>query len=212
MSHINPFGGKAKVGTIGLPLPDTEARIVDVDDPSKEITGHREPGELCIRGPQVMRRYANLPGQTEEAVKDGWFLTGDIVTMDEDGYFSVVDRKKDMIVSGAWRVYPRYVDEVLFSHPKVLDACTLGVPDRQSGEYVKAFVVLKKGQKASESEIVDHCRKNLEPYQVPRKVEFLDDLPRSPAGKVLRKELRRIHLVRNAMSETKWTETPKNLS
>lgn len=203
VSHINPFGGKSKVGTIGLPISDTDAKIVDLDDPSTEITAPGRPGELCIRGPQVMRRYANLPAQTEEAVRDGWLLTGDIVTMDEEGYFTVVDRKKDMIVAGGRKVYPRDVDEVLFAHPKVMDACTLGVPDPQSGECVHAFVVIKKGRTAQPSEIIDHCMKNLEPYQVPKRIEFLDDLPRSPAGKVLRKELRRMHLVRNSMSGTK---------
>lgn len=198
VSHINPLGGKAKGGTIGLPLPNTEAKIVDVDDQTTEITAPGEPGELCIRGPQVMCRYANLPQQTADTIKEGWLLTGDIVTMDEEGYFTVVDRKKDMIVTRGHKIYPRNVDEVLFSHPKVLDACAIGVPDTDSGESVKAYVVLKKGQKSGSLEIRDHCRKHLAPHEVPKRIEFLEDLPRSPTGKVLRKELRRMHLVRTS--------------
>lgn len=197
-SHVNPFGGKCKPGTIGLPLPDTDAKIVDIDSPSTEITTPGQPGELCIRGPQVMKGYVNLPVQTEATLKDGWLFTGDIVTMDQEGYFTVVDRKKDMIVTREQKVYPRDVDEVLFRHPKVLDACTIGVPAPVGEEMVKAFVVLKKGEQATAGEIMDHCTKHLRPYQVPESVDFLDDLPRSLAGKVLRKELRRIHLVRKS--------------
>lgn len=203
VSHVNPLGGKTKAGSIGLPLPNTDAKIVDVDDETVEITTPGVPGELCIRGPQVMRRYANLPDQTEDSIRDGWLFTGDIVTVDGEGYFTVVDRRTDMIVSKGHKIYPRYVDEVLFSHPKVLDACTIGVPEPESGESVKAFVVLKKGQKAGAAEILDHCRSRLAPYQVPKSIEFLDDLPRSLAGKVMRKELRRMHLVKMSLAKPK---------
>ena len=201
VSHVNPFGGKTKVGSIGLPLPNTEAKIVDVDDKATEISEVGVPGELCIRGPQVMRRYANLPEQTKDCIRDGWLYTGDIVTMDEEGYFTVVDRKKDMIVSRGHKIFPRHVDEVLFSHPKVLDACTIGVPEPEAGESVKAYVVLKKGETAGTSEILDHCRSRLASYQVPKRIEFLDDLPRSPVGKVMRKELRRMHLVKSTQTK-----------
>jgi len=198
VTHLNPFGGKTKVGTIGLPLPNTEAKIVDVDDPTVEITTPGQPGELSIRGPQVMRGYVNLPEKTQAVLQDGWLLTGDIVTVDSEGYFTVVDRKKDLIVHRGQKIYPRDVDEVLFSHPKVKEACCIGVPDSSTGQAVKAFVVLRKGERCSQVEIVDYCRRHLAPHQVPKVVDFLEDLPRSPVGKILRKELKRIHLVRSA--------------
>ena len=203
VSHINPLGGKTKVGTIGMPLPDTDAKIVDVSDFQKEITVLGTPGELCIRGPQIMRGYHNLPEQTAEALKDGWLLTGDVVTMDAEGYFTVVDRKKDMIVSEGQKIYPRDVEEVLFSHPKISDACAIGVRDQEKGEAVKAFVVLKKGTEATAAEIVAYCQEKLPPHHVPQQVDFIDDLPRSPVGKVLRKELKRRHLVRSSAGAAK---------
>ena len=149
VSHINPFGGKTKPGTIGLPVPNTDAKIVDVDDHTVEITTPGEPGELCIKGPQVMKGYVNLPEATEATIKDGWLLTGDIVTVDEEGFFTVVNRKKELILCGGERIYPRELDEVLYAHPKVLDACAIGVPDPDQGESIKAFVVLKKGEQAT---------------------------------------------------------------
>jgi long-chain acyl-CoA synthetase len=198
VSHINPWGGKTKVGTIGLPVPDTDAKLVDVDDPTLEITTAGEPGELCINGPQVMKGYVNLPEQTQAALKDGWLLTGDIATFDTEGYFTIVDRKKDMIISGDDKIYPRDIDEVLFTHPKVMEASAIGVPDPVNGQMVKAYVVVKKGQQATPAEIIDHCRKHLPPHKVPKAVEFLTELPRSPVGKILTKELKRMHLVQNA--------------
>jgi len=197
VTHINPFGGKTKVGTIGLPVPSTDARIVDLHDPTKEITSPGVPGELCIRGPQIMKGYLNLADQTSEAIKEGWLYTGDIVTMDRDGYFSVVDRKKDTVLAEGKTVYPREVEEVLFSHPKVTDAGAIGMPDPSTGVMqIIAFVVLEKGEKATEREIVGYCKQKMEQYKVPAKVEFLDELPRSPVGKTLRKELRRLHRVK----------------
>jgi len=202
-SHINPLGGKTKVGTIGLPLPDTDAKIVDVDNPDVEITSPNVPGELCIRGPQVMKGYVNLPDQTAATLKGGWLFTGDIATVDEEGYFSIVDRKKDLIPSGSTKVYPRDVDEVLFRNPAIVDACTLGVPAQTGGEMVKSYVVVKKGQKLTPADIIDHCTQHLSAEQVPKEVEFIEELPRNAAGKVLRKELRRMHLVRMSTAKPK---------
>ena len=128
-THSIPLGGKEKPGCIGLPLPSTDAKIVDVDDYSKEINAFGEAGELCVKGPQVMKGYVNRPDETAAALRDGWLLTGDIATVDEEGYFTIVDRKKDMIISGGFNIYPRDVDEVLFTHPKILEACAIGVPD-----------------------------------------------------------------------------------
>lgn len=203
VSHINPFGGKTKVGTIGLPIPNTEAKLVDVDDPDIEIHTPGQPGELCIKGPQVMRGYVGLPDQTAAALRDGWLLTGDIATVDHEGYFTLVDRKKDLIISQGSIIYPRDVDEVLFSNPKILEGCAIGVPDSSGGEMVKAFVALKKGQTATQEEIIDYCSRNLSPLQVPKQVDFVDQLPRSPVGKILRKELRRRHLVKRSSINSK---------
>lgn len=196
VTHVNPFGGKTKVGTIGLPIPETDAKIAELDDYDTEVTEPRVPGELCIRGPQVMKGYINLPEETALALRDGWLLTGDVVTRDEDGYFTIVDRRKDLILSGGTRIFPRDVDEVLFNHPKVLDACAIGVPDPMFGEIVKAFIVLKKGERVTSVEILDHCKKVLPAEQVPRQLQFLSELPRSPVGKILRKELKRLHAAR----------------
>ena len=190
VTHINPYWSKTKPGTIGLPVSNTDAKLVDVDDYSKEITTPGAPGELCLKGPQVMKGYINRPDETAATLRDGWLLTGDIAVVDEEGYFSIVDRKKDMIISGGFNIYPRDVDEVLFSHPKILEACAIGVPDDYSGERIKAYVVLKEGETATPEEIVDYCKENLVKYKVPKYVEFVKDLPKSAVGKILRKELR----------------------
>jgi long-chain acyl-CoA synthetase len=192
VTHINPFGAKTKPGTIGLPISNTNAKIVDVDDYTKEITTPGQPGELCLLGPQIMTGYINRPEETTATLKDGWLLTGDIAIYDEDGFYSIVDRKKDMIISGGFNIYPRDVDEVLFTYPKVMEACVIGVPDAYSGERIKAFVVLKPGENASPEEIIEFCKKNLVKYKVPKYVEFVEELPKSAVGKILRKELRRL--------------------
>jgi long-chain acyl-CoA synthetase len=206
VSHINPFGGKTKPGTIGLPVPNTDAKIVDLDDHTIEITTPGEPGELCIKGPQVMKGYVNLPDASEATVKDGWLLTGDIVTVDEEGFFTVVNRKKELIQCGGERIYPRELDEVLFSCPKILDACAIGVPDAAQGQSIKAFVVLKKGEQATPQEIMDFCKRKLAPHKVPQSVAFLSELPRTPVGKVLRRELKRMHLVQTSSLNLKKTQ------
>ena len=195
-THSIPLGGKEKPGCIGLPLPSTDVKIVDANDYSKEINTFGEAGELCIKGPQVMKGYVNRPDETAAALRDGWLLTGDIVTMDEEGYFTVVDRKKDMIISGGFNIYPRDVDEVLFTHPKIREACAIGVPDDYSGERVKAYVVLKQGQAGTEQEIIDYCKEKLVKYKVPKYVEFTDQLPKSAVGKILRKELRAMEMAK----------------
>jgi len=193
-THIIPVGGKEKPGCIGLPVPDTDVKLVDVDDYSREITVFGESGELCIKGPQVMKGYMNRPEETEAAIRDGWFLTGDVATVDDEGFFKIVDRKKDMIISGGFNVYPREVDEVLYSHPKINEACAIGVSDEYSGERVKAFVVLRDGQDATAEDIIDFCKEHLVKYKVPKYVEFVNELPKSAVGKILRRELRNMDL------------------
>jgi len=189
ITHINPIMNLKKLGSVGLPIPDTDARIVDVETGTRELAPG-EIGELVIRGPQVMKGYWNRPEETAQTLRDGWLYTGDIARMDEDGYFYIVDRKKDMILTGGFNVYPREVEEVLYAHPAVLEAAVVGVPDPYRGEAVKAYVVLRPGAQASEAEILEHCRRNLAPYKVPREIEFRDSLPKSMVGKVLRRVLR----------------------
>ena len=189
VTHANPFFGKRKIGSIGLPRPDTDSKIVDLETGEKDLLPG-EAGELCIRGPQVMKGYWNRPEETEKTLRNGWLYTGDIAKMDEEGYFFIVDRKKDMILCGGYNVYPREIEEVLFQHPKIQEACALGIPDPYRGETVKVFVVLKDGQQATAEEILDYCRANLARYKVPTLLEFRKELPRSHVGKVLRKVLR----------------------
>ena len=195
-THAIPLGGKEKPGCIGLPIPSTDAKLVNVDDYSREITTLGEAGELCVKGPQVMKGYVNRPDETASTVRDGWMLTGDIATVDEEGYFTIVDRKKDMIISGGFNIYPRDVDEVLFAHPKIREACAIGVPDEYSGERVKAYVVLKDGQSATEQEIIDYCKEKLVKYKVPKYIDFIEQLPKSAVGKILRKELRAMEMAK----------------
>ena len=194
VTHANPLQGLVKEG-IGLPFPDTEARIVDADDPSREMP-QGEAGELAIRGPQVMKGYWNKPTETAAVLRDDWLLTGDIAKMDEDGYFFIVDRKKDIILCSGYNVYPREVEEVLFMHPSVAEAAAIGVPDPYRGETVKAFLVLKPGMTATEEEIIAFCKERLAPFKIPKQVEFVTDLPKSLVGKVLRRELRERELAK----------------
>lgn len=192
---INPFGGKTKVGSIGLPLPDTDIKVVDLIEGIKEMPAG-EPGEIIIKGPQVTSGYYKMPEETAIAIRDGWLFTGDIGKMDEDGYFYIVDRKKDMIIAGGYNIYPRDIDEVLFEHPKILEACAVGIPDPYRGETVKAFVVLQPGQKMTEEEVIKYCQEKLARYKVPKMVEFMSSLPKSGVGKILRKELRAMELAK----------------
>ncbi|MBN1814090.1 MAG: long-chain fatty acid--CoA ligase [Anaerolineae bacterium] len=189
VTHANPIYGENRVGTIGLPFPSTEARIVDTETGEHEL-GPGEVGELILRGPQVMKGYWQMPTETANALRDGWLYTGDIARMDANGYFQIVDRKKDMILgAGGFNIYPREVEEVLYEHPKVKEAAAVGVPIKEKGERVKAYVVLKEGETATEEEIIAFCRENMAPYKVPRYVEFRDELPKTMVGKVLRRVL-----------------------
>lgn len=186
---FNPILGKKKAGSIGVPAPDNDIRIVSIEDDTVEVP-QGSPGELLIKGPAVMKEYWNNPAETAKEMKDGWLSTGDIVVQDEDGFLFIVDRKKDMIIAGGFNIYPREVDEVLFAHPKIESAVTIGVPDDYRGENVKAFVVVKQGEDLTEEEIISFCKEKLAPYKVPRLIEFRTTLPQSAAGKILRNILR----------------------
>ena len=195
VTHANPTFGKDRIGTIGLPYPDTEVKIVDTITGEK-VLGVGEAGELCVRGPQVMKGYWNMPTETANALRPDpegdapWLHTGDIAVMDKDGYFRIVDRKKDMILgAGGYNIYPREIEEVLYEHSKVLEAVAVGLALEGKGERVKAYIVLKPGETATEEELIDFCRNNLAPYKVPRFVEFRDALPKTLVGKVLRRAL-----------------------
>ncbi len=188
VTHANPVYGDNRIGTIGLPWPDTEAKIVDLETGEKEL-GVGEIGELIIRGPQVMKGYWNMPEETAIALRKGWLYTGDIAKMDEDGYFQIVDRKKDMIIAGGFNIYPRDVEEVLYEHPKVMEAVVAGIPDPYRGETVKAYIILKEGQTATEEEIIAFCKDKIAKYKVPTAVEFRTELPKTIVGKILRRML-----------------------
>jgi len=194
-THANPHKGERRLGSIGLPLPSTDARIVDRE------TGEPLPpgaaGDLLIRGPQVMRGYWNLPEETALALRDGWLHTGDVARMDEDGFFTVIGRKQDLILSGPYQVYPRDVEEVLYEHPKVLEVAVVSMPAKAEQDdgctasapappFIKAFVVLKRGQRATTEELLAYARKRLDAYQVPHQIEFRTKLPKNSVGKVLR--------------------------
>ncbi len=194
---VNPWGGTIKPGTVGLPIPDTDIRIVDVNDMEKELP-LGEVGEIVIKGPQIMTGYYKNPEETAKVLKDGWFYSGDMGCLDEDGYLKIVDRKKDMIIAGGYNIYPVELDGVLFDHPKILEACTIGVHDDYRGETVKAFVVVKKGETLTEEDVITYCRENLAPYKIPKIIAFIDELPKSAVGKVLRRKLKEIEEAKGA--------------
>jgi long-chain acyl-CoA synthetase len=196
-THCNPQMGMNKTGSIGMPFPDVDAKIISLDDSETEMK-IGEIGELVVRGPQVMKGYHNMPNETTNALrklKDGkvWLFTGDIASMDEDGYFYIVDRKKELIKPGGEQVWPREVEEVIAANPKVLEVGVAGIPDSLRGEVVKAWVVVKPGECLTEGEIKDWSKKSLAVYKVPRQVEFRTELPKTTVGKVLRRELVRQH-------------------
>jgi long-chain acyl-CoA synthetase len=188
VTHANPIFGENRIGTIGLPFPDTDCKIVDIETGKNELPPG-EPGELIIKGPQVMKGYWNKPEETRQTLRDGWLYTGDIAKKDTDGYFQIVDRKKDMIIAGGYNIYPREIEEVLFQHPKILEATVAGVPDPYRGETVKAYVVLKPGQTATAEDIIAFCKERLAAYKRPTIVEFRDSLPKTIVGKILRRQL-----------------------
>lgn len=188
-THSTPTLAKRKIGSIGLAFPSTECKIVDLETGETEVPVGQD-GELCIRGPQVMKGYWNRPDETAIALRDGWLYTGDVARMDEDGFFYIVQRKKDMIIVSGFNVYPNEVEDVLFTHPAVLETAVIGVPDEYRGEAVKAFVVLKPDVSATEENLLEFCRANLAKYKVPSIINIVSSLPKSAVGKVLRRELR----------------------
>lgn len=188
VTHANPLQENRKSGTIGVPLPSTEAAVAD------PVTGAHLPpgevGELVIRGPQVMAGYWQRPDETAKVLRDGWLFTGDMATMDEDGYFTIVDRAKDIIIAGGFNIYPREVEEVLFQHPDISEAVVVGIPDEYRGETVKAYIVLKDGHQATSEDITAFCKERLAVFKIPKKFEFRTELPKTLIGKVLRRALR----------------------
>ena len=189
ITHLNPLHGTRKVGSIGVPFPDTDACIVDMELGSIPLAPG-QIGEMLIKGPQVMQGYWRRADETASTLRNGWLYTGDIAFMDEEGYFTIVDRKKDMIISGGYNIYPREIDEVLYEHPKVADAVCVGVPHPSRGEIVKAYIVPKEGQTIQKKEIIAFCREKLANFKVPKQIEFREELPKTIVGKILRRTLR----------------------
>ncbi|MFH2037870.1 MAG: long-chain fatty acid--CoA ligase [Chloroflexota bacterium] len=191
-THCNPLMGENRTGSIGLPLSDVDSRIVSLDD-GKTVLPIGEIGELVLKGPQVMKGYHNMPTETENALQDGWLYTGDIARMDEDGYFYIVDRKKELIKPGGYQVWPREVEEALSENPKVLEAGVAGIPDPYRGETVKAWIVVKPGETLTDDEVKAWCKERLAAYKVPTHIEYRNELPKTTVGKILRRELVRQH-------------------
>jgi long-chain acyl-CoA synthetase len=189
VATATPWYGEEKNGSVGVPYPSTDMKIVDSTDATREMpTG--EPGEILLKGPQVMKGYLNQPEETQKVLVDGWLYTGDVGFVDEFGYLTIVDRKKDVIVASGFNVYPKEIDELLFTHPKILEASTIGVPHEYRGETVKSYIVLKTGETTTAEDLIAYCKEHLAPYKVPRIFEFIDTLPKSAVGKILRKDLR----------------------
>jgi long-chain acyl-CoA synthetase len=195
VTHSAPLVGVRKLGSIGIPVPSTDAAIFDQETGTHQL-GPGEIGELAVRGPQVMQGYWRRPDETARVLRNGWLFTGDVASMDDDGYFTIVDRKKDMIITGGMNVYPRDVEEPLYAHPKIKEAVAVGIPDERWGEAVKVYIVLKNGQTASEQEIVDYCHARMARYKVPKFVEFRQELPKTLVGKFLRRKLLEEELAR----------------
>lgn len=191
-THANPIKGVNKEGSIGIPIPNVESRIVDVNDGVTEMPVGAE-GELIIKSPTVMQGYWNKDEETKNTLRDGWLYSGDIAKMDENGYFYITDRKKDMIIAGGYNIYPREVEEVLMMHPAVLEVSVAGVQDPRRGETVKAWVVKKEGDPTTEEEIIEWSKDHLAKYKYPRLIEFRTELPKTTVGKVLKRELRKQH-------------------
>ena len=188
VTHANlVYTDKRVKGSIGIPWPDTDSAIFQMDSTEPLPVG--EVGEIAVRGPQVMKGYWNRPEETEMVIRDGWFLTGDLGYMDEDGYFYIVDRKKDMIIAGGFNIYPREIEEVLYEHEAIQECVVAGIPDPYRGETVKAYIVLKEGHSVTEEELNDYCRTKLAAFKVPRFYEFREELPKTAVGKILRRTL-----------------------
>jgi long-chain acyl-CoA synthetase len=187
-SHVTPIYGRSKLGSVGLPLPGIMARVVDAEDGTREMPVN-EPGEIVVKSPCNMPGYWNKPDETANTLRDGWLYTGDIGRMDEDGYFFIEDRKKDMIIAGGYKIFPRELEDVLMRHPAVMEVAVAGVPDPKRGETVKAWIVRKPGQSATADEIIEWSKSQLAAYKYPRLIEFRDELPKTNVGKVLKREL-----------------------
>ncbi|UPT76658.1 long-chain fatty acid--CoA ligase [Sulfurovum sp. XGS-02] len=196
VTHANPMNGLNKPNSIGIPMPDTECKIVDLEKGREEMEVGKE-GELIIKGPQMMKGYWKQTEMTNEAIREGWLYTGDIVKMDEEGYFYVVDRKKDIIIVKGLNVSPTEVEKVCFTHPKVEDAAVVGIPHEYKGEEIKAFIVLKSDQEAEGYEIIEYLREHLARFKIPSSVEFVDALPKNVMGKVMRRLLREREMKKN---------------
>ena len=185
---VNPIHGHRKSGTIGVPIPNTEARIVHLE--TRENLNPGQVGELAIKGPQVMKEYWKMPEETAEVLQDGWLYTGDMAIMDHEGFFSIVDRKKDMIISAGMNIYPREVEEVLQQHPKIAEVAVVGIPSKVREETVKAYVVLEENQELTQQELIQFCTDKLAKYKIPKRIEFVKELPKSALGKVLKRVLK----------------------
>jgi long-chain acyl-CoA synthetase len=185
-----------RLGSCGKPVPNIEVAILD-DDDKPVPTG--ETGEVCVKGPNVMKGYYNLPEATAEAMRSGWFHTGDMGHLDEDGYLYITERKKDLIIRGGFNIYPRDVEEVLYGHPAVLETAVVGVPDPKMGEEVRAYVVLRPGENATAEELMDYACEHLARFKTPKDVVFLDALPKNPIGKILKKDLREMAKQQSAL-------------
>jgi long-chain acyl-CoA synthetase len=190
--HHNPLKGIRKIGSVGIAGADWEAEVVDLKT-GTQVMPVGEPGEIRVRGPQFTRGYHNRPDENAQQFRDGWLYTGDIGYYDEDGYMFLIDRKKEMIIVGGYNVYPREIDELLFKHPAILEAATVGVPDPFTGEAVKIFVVLKAGVRLSADELMAFCKENLAKYKLPKHISFVDTLPRSGVGKIDKRRLKAQH-------------------
>ena len=193
VASVNPIDGRARIGTIGVPVSSTYMRIVNDDG---QVLGIDEPGEIQIKGPQIMKGYFNRQDETDKVLKDGWLSTGDIGLMMQDGYFKIVDRKKDMILVSGFNVYPNEIEDVIAMMPKVIEVAAIGVPHEKSGEAIKVFIV-KKDKSLSDNEVIEYCRKNLTNYKVPKFVEYRETLPKSNVGKILRRILKEEEMAKN---------------
>lgn len=189
VTHRNPIEGMQKPGSIGIPIPNTDAKIVDTALGEQELP-IGEVGELVIQGPQIMKGYWNNLEETEVTIRNGWLYTGDLARMDEDGFFYIVGRKKELIIASGYNVYPIEVEDVLYTHPKVLEAAVFGVPDPYRGETVKAVVVLKDGEQLTEQELIDYCKERLAAYKVPKSIDFVKELPKTAVGKILKRVIK----------------------
>jgi long-chain acyl-CoA synthetase len=189
VTTMMPLEGTYKIGSIGLPIPGVEVRIVDYEDREVPVN---QIGEIVVRGPNVMKGYYNRPEETNWVMRNGWFHTGDLAYMDSSGYLFIVDRKKDLVIRGGLNIYPKEIEEVLYSHPSVFDAAVIGVPDPIMGEEVMAFVLLREGVNVTPEEIREFCSKKLARYKIPKHIRFVENLPKTTTGKLLKKELQKM--------------------